>query len=89
MTKTLKKWNGRAHGSNSQQKHFNVVAYSQKQAAELLSKGSGGRTISTSEIKNYYSPCWGTRMNELVPTPTTPCLYVTDYRTGDILEMYM
>lgn len=88
MAKTLKKWNGRSHGHLHRGYHYNVVAYSQKQAAELVSKACG-YPIGTSEIRVYYSPCWGTKMEEQVPNPTTPCLYVTDDRTGVIVEMVM
>jgi hypothetical protein len=88
MAKTLKKWNGRSHGHLHKNCHYSVVAYSQKQAAELVAKGSGC-SIGTSEIRVYYSSCWGTKMEEQVPNPTTPCLYVTDDRTGVIVEMYM
>lgn len=87
MAKTLKKWNGRSHGNKHDDCHYSVVAYSQKQATELISKASGGYTIGLSEIRNYYSPCWGTRMNEQVPNPTEPALYVTNYMSQEILEV--
>lgn len=86
MAKTLKKWNGRSHGNKHKDCHYNVVAYSQKQARDLISKASGGYSISNNEIKEYYSDCWGTKMEEQVPNPTTPCLYVTNYSTGVLIE---
>lgn len=73
MAKQLKKWNGRAQGNL--RGHFYVAAYSQKQAAELISKagGSHGR-VTLTEIRDYYSPSgWGTPMNGI--EPTEPCVY--------------
>ena len=88
MKKTLKKWNGRSHGYNHNNCHYSIVAYSQKQAAELIIKASNSH-VGVSEVKTYYAPCWGSKIEELVPNPTVPCLYVTDDRTGAIVEMVM
>jgi hypothetical protein len=88
MKKTLKIWNGRSHGNNHKNCHYFVTAYSQKQAAELVAKGSGC-SVGISEIRAYYASCWGTRMEALKIVPTVPCLYVMDNRTGAIVEMVM
>lgn len=71
----LKKWNGRGHGQY-ERKSICVAAYSIKQAAELVSLACYGRTdmIGSSEIKVYYSGCWGNPMEGI--TPDRPCVYV-------------
>lgn len=72
MAKTLKKWNGRGHGKYNRQ-HIYIAAYTQKQAAEILSTITHGNGM-LSEIRNYYSQCWGIAMDGI--EPTEPCLYV-------------
>ena len=77
MAKQLKLWNGRGH--------IYVAAYTQKQAAELVSRASYGdehpNLISTNEIKDYYSfGSWGNSMNGIIPTE--PCVYVEPKRFG-------
>lgn len=72
MVKKLKLWNGRGLGRLDRQ-HINVAAYSQKQAAELVSTASG-INATVGEIKNYFAPCWGNPMDGIIPT--VPCLWV-------------
>ena len=72
--KKLKFWNGRGHGKYVRG-HMNIAAYSQKHAAELLSKVIGG-TIGIYEIKEYYSNCWGNSMKDI--TPTAPGVWVEE-----------
>lgn len=74
MPKQLKKWNGRIWIEGKQSK-CNIAAYSQKQAADLLTQASGVRN-ALGEIKIYFSPTWGNSMNGI--TPEEPCLYVED-----------
>lgn len=74
MPKELKKWNGRGHGKY-EGKHMNIAAYSQKQAAELLSTACNAH-ISVNEIRVYYSQCWGNSMNDF--NPQKPCIYVEE-----------
>lgn len=77
MSKELKIWNGRGHGSKYDKGTFYVAAYSMKQAVELISSVSS-RYITTSEIKNYYSlGSWGNSMDDIIPTE--PCVYYDDY----------
>ena len=79
MSKKLKFWNGRGHGKYDRF-HICVAAYSQKQAAELVGKACGlNRPIGYNEIRNYYSQCWGTNMQEAVPDPKEPCVYVETF----------
>lgn len=80
MAKELKIWNGRGHGKFSKG-HIYVAAYSQKQAAELISIACFGQEhpdrVSTSEVKNYYHKgAWGNTMDGI--TPTEPCVYVSE-----------
>lgn len=70
MAKVLKKWNGRAQDFNNG--HANVAAYTQKQAAELLSKAYRGNT-TVNEVRNYFFQCWGNNMDGI--EPTEPCVY--------------
>lgn len=56
----IKHWNGRGHGKYMRS-HIYVSAHSQKEAAELVSKVIKIH-IGISEIKTYYSPCWGATM---------------------------
>lgn len=70
MAKILKKWNGRAQDFNNG--HANVAAYSQKQAAELLSEAYRSNT-SVNEVREYFSPCWGDDMKGI--EPIEPCVY--------------
>lgn len=73
-TKELKKWNGRSHGSKYQSGHFYIAAYSQKQASEIAGMASGyNRPLDISEIRNYYSNCWGNPMSGI--EPSNPCVY--------------
>ena len=84
MAKQLKIWNGRGHGNTYGRGHIYVAAYSRKQAAELVSRACFGDEhpdlVSTNEIKNYYSDCWGTPMNGIVATE--PCVYATKEHFG-------
>jgi hypothetical protein len=77
MAKTLKIWNGRGHGLKYGKYHVYVAAYTQKQAAELLSKALNSN-IDTNEIRVYYSSgCWGNSMVGI--EATEPCVYVDHY----------
>jgi len=81
MAKQLKIWNGRAHGQKYKRGHVYVAAYSQKQAAELVSKACFGEEhpdlISVNEIRTYYSAgAWGNPMNGI--EPTEPCVYIQE-----------
>jgi hypothetical protein len=72
--KVLKVWNGRGHGLKYQNGHFNVAAYTKKQACELIGQAAGlNRAADLTEINDYYSPCWGNDMAGI--TPTEPCIY--------------
>lgn len=62
MAKKLKIWNG---GHYNGKTHYSVAAYSQKQAAELVTKAGYPTTIS--ELRTYFSPCWGNNMNGITP----------------------
>lgn len=77
MAKKLKIWNGSGHGKYGN-KHIYVAAYSQNQAAQLVSKACyDGRDdlVSVTEIRVYYSPnAWGKRMDDIIPHE--PCVYV-------------
>lgn len=72
--KQLKFWNGRAQGRRKGT--FYIAAYTQKQAAELASKAGGGYPCGVSEIRNYFSPCWGNSMNGI--NPGEPCVYYVE-----------
>ena len=67
--KHLKFWNGRPLGKflrndNYKSAHMYVAAYSRAEAQRLIDKiGCVGRN----EIKEYYSECWGTTMDTVVP----------------------
>ena len=80
MAKQLKKWNGRGHGKDYDKGHFYVAAYSKKQAVELMSEVSN-KYITTNEVTNYYSNCWGNSMDGI--EPTEPCVYYTTYSSKD------
>lgn len=84
MARELKIWNGRGHGEYSRG-HIFVAAYSQKQAAELVSAACyDGRkdNIRVSEIREYYSAgLWGNQMKGV--TPTEPCVYATEQSFHD------
>ncbi len=86
MAKTLKIWNGRGHGNKYGRGHIYVAAYSQKQAAELVSKAcfgdEYGDVVNVNEIRNYYSNCWGNSMDGI--TPTEPCVYVSIKQFGEV-----
>ena len=60
--KTLKVWNG---GHYNGKIHYFVAAYSQKQAAELVTKAGYPTTIN--ELRTYFSACWATDMKDIVP----------------------
>ena len=82
----LKVWNGRGHGRNIDNTinygtyHFYVAAYSMAEACRIINKACNVN-INSSEIKNYYSNCWGNIMNSIIPTE--PCLYIKSH--DDIL----
>lgn len=78
MAKKLKMWNGRGLGRLNNY-HISVAAYSQKQAAELVSEASGIRA-GISEIRDYYSPCWGNSMDGI--TPEIPCVWIEVKHSG-------
>lgn len=79
MARKIKIWNGRGHGKYLNG-HIYVAAYSQKHAAELVSKACFGNDqpdiVSSYEIKKYYSPdCWGNSMEGI--EATEPCVYAS------------
>lgn len=90
MAKQLKIWNGRGHGKYDRG-YIYVAAYTQKQAAELVSRACYGdehpNLISLNEIKNYYSfGSWGNAMNGIIPTE--PCVYAELKKfSGDIIKV--
>lgn len=47
--------------------HLCVAAYSQTHAVELLTAACQ-TIVSTSEIRRYYFPTWGGRMDDIHPT---------------------
>lgn len=75
--KKLKFFNGRGLGKWTRS-HLYVAAYSQKHAVELLKQANGGvhDYCGISEIRNYWSPCWGTAMQKTVPNPDGPGVWV-------------
>jgi hypothetical protein len=84
MAKKLKLWNGRGHGKYTRG-HISVAAYSQKQAAELISIACYGpeypNNIRVNEIREYYSDCWGNVMSNI--EPTEPCVYIKEEAFSD------
>jgi len=84
--KILKKWNGRGHYKLNSH-HIYVAAYSQKQAAELVGQACGLQTVGISEIREYYSPCWGNPMNGI--EPTEPCVYAEKNYTNKPVKIKM
>lgn len=83
MPKKIKLWNGRGHYKLDRH-HISVAAYSQKQAAELVGKACGySFPIGISEIRNYYSPCWGGSMTKIDPNPQTPRVYAAKNMSSD------
>lgn len=72
-TKQLRIWNGRGQGKFLHG-HIYVAAYSQAEAARIVSAACDSLTTAH-EIKKYFSPdSWGIQMNRIVPTE--PCVYV-------------
>jgi len=65
MPKKLKVWNGRLVYFKKW-KHGYVCAHSQKHAVELLQQ-TGYKCMSMSEIRNYWSDCWGNSMDGITP----------------------
>jgi hypothetical protein len=80
MAKKLKLWNGRGHGKYDRG-HISVAAYSQKQAAELVSIACFGvehsNMVSVNEIRKYYNNRWGDGMSNI--EPSEPCVYVEEW----------
>lgn len=74
MNKKLKFWNGRGHRKYDKG-HIYVAAYSQKHAVELINQACECY-ITVSEIRNYYSDCWGKQMEGIVPIE--PCVYASE-----------
>lgn len=72
--KTLQFWNGRGHGKYDKY-HISVCAYSRKQATELVMQACGITHGMSTELKTYYSKCWGDNMKNIVPE--YPCVYVS------------
>jgi len=72
MAKKLKLWNGRGHGYVYGKYSLSVAAYSQKQAAELINQACNVKYVNTSEIRDFYSSCWGNSMQGI--EPTEPCV---------------
>lgn len=77
--KVLKIWNGRGHGKYNNSSVY-VAAYSQEEAARLVSKACEA-FVTVHEIKKYYSPdCWGRQMDGI--TASEPCVYVAERYDG-------
>jgi hypothetical protein len=64
--KKLKFWNGRGHGEWMKQ-HFYIAAYSQADAALLLSAATGINVSWKTEISKFYVQCWGDIMDGITP----------------------
>jgi hypothetical protein len=79
MPKQLKIWNGRGHGSKYGKGHAYVAAYSKAEACRLLSTVFEC-FVSSTELTNFYSPCWGISMDGI--EPTEPCVYVASKAWG-------
>ena len=65
MAKKLKYWNGRGQGHKCKG-HVYVAAYSEKQAVEIIKEAFNSNT-TISEIRNYFSNCWGSPMKGIEP----------------------
>jgi hypothetical protein len=67
--KTLKLWNGRPYGvlpaSQWNDAHVCIAAYSVADAQRVCIE-AGMSAPSASEIKEYFSPCWGNDMDGVV-----------------------
>jgi len=72
MARKLRIWNGRGHGRLLGNHHFYVAAYSVREAVQIINEHAKCH-ITSNEINEYYSQCWGNPMNGI--TPETPCLY--------------
>ena len=67
MNKKLRCWNGRWLDSNGHDR-INICAYSRADAIRLIEEYTGYKTRSlNSEIKDYWSECWGRDMNGITP----------------------
>lgn len=86
MTKKLKKWNGPGPCSGIYNKwRINVAAYSQKQAVELIDTYVPNSFASITEIREYFSPCWGNDMEGI--SPIDPSLYVCS-PNGELVRLF-
>jgi hypothetical protein len=77
MSKTLKVWNGRGYcarkfgdpkweGKNGGEVCVNVCAYSRADAIRVI-EAYCGRAPSVTELRDYFSPCWGNAMKGIKP----------------------
>lgn len=77
----LKKWNGRAPGGSRGSVY--VAAYTALQAREILMLVFK-TYLSTNEIREYFSPCWGDPMKGV--EPTEPSVYYSkNYETPQLI----
>lgn len=44
-----------------------VAAYSRADAVRLINEALGWRAVSDSELRDYWSECWGTPMEDITP----------------------
>lgn len=74
MARPLKVWNGRAYGvlpqsqwkQGSDGAHIYACAYSVADLQSLCDE-LGLHRIAASEVKNYWSACWGNQMDGIQP----------------------
>lgn len=68
--KTLRLWNGRPHGvlptTDWTETHVCIAAYSAADARRVCAEAGLGEP-SASELKNYFSECWGNDMKGISP----------------------
>lgn len=82
MAKKLKIWNGRGWGGYRYDKdgnkmydptgikhcdHAYVCAHSQAEAVRIINEARGGWGMTVSELRNYWSDCWGNSMEGIEP----------------------
>jgi len=87
MSRKLKFFNGRTFDWHRWKGwHTNIAAYSKTDAARLLSQAANHARNSYNEINVYFSPCWGTVMQEVVPNPERG-VYMEHEQTREIRKI--
>ena len=77
MARTLKLFNGRAYCAmksapewegvrGNAEQHAYIAAYSREDARRVVEEYCG-RKPSVSELRDYFSPCWGNAMEGIAP----------------------